>query len=191
MRKAAPSVPQRQIVAFRLGDSEFGLDVFAAHEVLRVPSITAVPGSPSFVEGVIDVRGTLIPVVDLRRRFDVDGPAFDAETRIVLVSVIGDRIGLIVDRVTEVLRVPETAVMPPPGYVQHRAASSLTAIVRVPDRLILLLDVERLLSSDERIALRELEAAIAEMRAEEAATVAGNPMSPDASDRNPSEESGS
>ncbi|MDQ3557100.1 MAG: chemotaxis protein CheW [Gemmatimonadota bacterium] len=157
MRHARPSVPQVQIVAFRVGGGEFGLDVFSVHEVLRHQPVTPVPQAPEFVEGVLDVRGILLPVVDLRRRFEVREIVFDSDTRIVVVEFAGERLGLVVDAVREVLRVPETAVSEPPAYVRGLAAQYIRGVVRLEDRLVVLLDVERILSSEERIALEQAE----------------------------------
>lgn len=180
MRRAAPSVPQRQFVTFRLGRSEFGLDVFAVQEVLRDTGVTAVPRAPEFVEGVVDVRGALVPVIDMRRRLETSAAAEASDARILLVRSGGEQVGLVVDQVTEVLRTPEPTVLPPPAYLQQRAADTLQAIVRLEDRMILVLDVERLLSSDERIRLRELEAAIAEMREAERAEAEADAQESDA-----------
>ncbi len=152
-RQAA--VPQVQLVTFRVGGEEFGLDVFSVHEILRYEPPTPMPGAPAFVDGVLDVRGTLVPVVDLRRRFEVGELRYDEDTRIVLVDFGGERLGLVVDEVREVLRVPETAVAPPPSFVRGLAAEFLRGIVKLGDRLVVLVDLDRILSSQERIALQQ------------------------------------
>lgn len=154
---AAKSVPQVQFVTFRLGAEEFGFDVFGVHEILRYQPVTPVPKAPDFVEGVIDVRGTLVPVVDLRRRFELPNPAIDGDTRIVLVEFGGERLGLIVDAVTEVLRVPSTSLTEPPPFFRGLAAEFIRGIVRAAERLIVVIDVAQVLSSDERIALEAAE----------------------------------
>jgi purine-binding chemotaxis protein CheW len=153
VRNTAQAIPQLQIVIFRIGAEEFGLDVFTVHEILRYQAVTPVPRAPEFVEGVIDVRGALVPVIDLRRRFEVEVPDVDSDTRIVLVQFGGERLGLIVNAVSEVLRIPETAVADPPQYFHGLAAEYIRGIARLPERLVILLDVERVLSSQERIAL--------------------------------------
>lgn len=157
MRNVRQAVPQVQLVTFRVGPEEFGLDVFAVHEILRYQEPTPVPKAPAFVEGVIDVRGTLVPVVDLRRRFEVKEAPVNDETRIVLVQYGGERLGLVVDAVTEVLRVPETAVSEPPAYIRGLAAEYVRGMVRQEGRLIVLIDIDRILSSQERIALEGAE----------------------------------
>jgi purine-binding chemotaxis protein CheW len=151
VRQAA--VPQVQLVTFRIGGEEFGLDVFQVHEILRYTEPTSMPKAPAFVEGVLDVRGALVPVVDLRKRFETPTLRYDDDTRIVLVDFQGERLGLVVDEVTEVLRAPETAVSAPPAYVKGLAAEFIRGIVRLDGRLVVLLDLDRILSSQERMQL--------------------------------------
>jgi purine-binding chemotaxis protein CheW len=155
VRTPAPSVAQVQIVTFRLGDDEFGLDVFCVHEILRAQTVRSVPRAPAFVEGVIDVRGTLVPVLDLRKRFEVAADTPAGEGRIVIAQFGDDRLGLVVDAVTEVMRVPETQVSEPPAYFRGLAAEYIRGIVRLPERLVIVLDLDRVLSSQERIALEQ------------------------------------
>ena len=152
VRQAA--VPQVQLVTFQVGSEEFGLDVFQVHEILRFEPPTPMPRAPAFVEGVLDVRGTLVPVVDLRRRFEVPAVNLDEETRIVVVDHAGERLGLVVDSVTEVMRAPETAVAPPPAYIRGLAAEFVRGIVRMGARLVILIELDRILTSEERIALQ-------------------------------------
>jgi len=146
-------VPQVQLVTFRVGGEEFGLDVFQVHEILRYSEPTPMPKAPAFVEGVLDVRGALVPVVDLRKRFELHEVTYGDETRIILVDFQGERLGLVVDEVSEVLRVPETSVSAPPQYVRGLAAEFIRGIVRLENRLVVLLDLERILSSQERMQL--------------------------------------
>lgn len=167
VRQAA--VPQVQLVTFKVGGEEFGLDVFAVHEILRYQGVTPVPRAPAFVEGVLDVRGAVVPVIDMRRRFEIKEVAFNDDTRIVLVDYSGERLGLIVDSVTEVMRAPETSISPPPAYIRGLAQEFMKGIVRLEARLVILLDLERILSSEERIALETAELVPAEDGAVEGA----------------------
>jgi purine-binding chemotaxis protein CheW len=175
MKKAAPAEPQREFVVFRLGGIELALDVFAVHEVLRPQPVVPLPKAPPFVEGVVDVRGVLIPVVDLRARFEIDAAGQDGATRIMLTEVGGDRLALVVDRVTEVLRVGETSLAELPEYLQGAVSASVRSVVRLPSRVVPVLDVEALLSSEERVALHEVEAMIAELAEREAEDRADDP----------------
>jgi purine-binding chemotaxis protein CheW len=165
VRQAA--VPQVQLVTFSVGGEEFGLDVFSVHEILRHQEVTPVPRAPAFVEGVLDVRGTVVPVVDLRRRFEVAEIGYDDETRIVLVEFAGERLGLVVDSVTEVLRAPETSISAPPAYIKGLSAEFIRGIVRHNGRLIILMDLDRILSSEERIALESADLEGADVEAAE------------------------
>jgi purine-binding chemotaxis protein CheW len=149
----AAAVPQVQLVTFRIGGEEFGLDVFQVHEILRYSEPTPMPKAPAFVEGVLDVRGLLVPVVDLRKRFELHDLRYDEDTRIMLVDFQSERLGLIVDEVSEVMRVAETAVTAPPQYVKGLAAEFIRGIVRLESRLVVLLDLEKILSSQERMQL--------------------------------------
>ena len=157
MRKAAPVEPQLQIVTFRVGAVDFALDVFAVHEVLRWEPVTAVPKAPAFVEGVIEVRGVLLPIVDLRRRFEVADASVGAETRILVVDLAGERVGLVVDTVSAVRSVPEASVTDPPGYIRGLAPEYVRGVVRTGGALLILLAIDRVLTSEERIALQEAE----------------------------------
>jgi purine-binding chemotaxis protein CheW len=159
VRTPVQSVAQIQIVTFRLGADEFGLDVFTVHEILRHQTVRSVPRAPAFVQGVIDVRGTLVPVIDLRTRFEVADAPDEDDPRIVVVQHGEDRLGLVVDAVTEVLRAPETALAEPPAYFRGLAAEYIRGIVRLPERLVIVLDIDRILTSQERIALEQADLA--------------------------------
>lgn len=150
----APTVP---ILVFRLGAEEFGVDVLSAYEVLRPGRIASVPQAPPFIEGVMELRGTLLPVIDLRRRFELPGVGGDGDARLIVTRLAGERIGVLVDSVSEVLPVPETDLTPPPAYFRGLAAEYIRCIARLEERLILVIDLERILSSEERIALAQAE----------------------------------
>lgn len=187
MRNVRQSVAQVQLVTFRLGQEEFGLDVFTVQKILRHEPVTPVPRAPRFVEGVLDVRGEVIPVLDLRKRFELPRTDTDEDTRIVLVDFQGEPLGLVVDAVMEVLRVPETMLAPPPRYFKGLAQEFIRGIVRMDQRLVVLIDLEQVLSSDERIALHEIDFAAARAEAAAEATseassepAAGEPSSDDA-----------
>lgn len=166
MRKTVAPVPSVQFVAFRLGSAEFAVDVFAVQEILRLQRIMPVPEAPAFVNGVIELRGVLVPVIDLRRRFGIEHPVNEAATRIMIGRLNQERVGLIVDAVSEVMRVPETSLGDPPPYIRDVAADYLRNIVRMPDRLVVVLDLQRVLTADELIALRELEPLLERARSE-------------------------
>lgn len=134
-----------QIVSFRVGSEEFGLDILRVQEIIRHQHLTRVPNSPDFVDGVINLRGQVIPVIALRKRFGLDEPPHDNQARIVVLEVQSMVLGFIVDSVPEVLRIPASAVVAPPrfGKVEREYVSG---VARLDNRLLILLDVDRILS---------------------------------------------
>jgi len=144
---------ERQLVVFRLGAELYGVDIARVHEIIRLQSITRVPRAPSFVEGVINLRGKVIPVVDLRRRFGLPTGEHTRATRIVVVEIGDQVVGIIVDSVSEVLRVSAATVEPPSPVVAGVDSEYLHGIAKLPERLVILLDLDRVLARDERRAL--------------------------------------
>lgn len=147
-----------QLVTFHVGDEEFGVEILEVREINRMMEITRVPHAPDFVEGVINLRGQVIPVVDLRKRFGLQAVERDKSARIVVVE-LGERVvGFLVDSVSEVLRVPRGLVEPPPPIVGGIDAAYIEAVVKLEDRLLILLDLRKLLSRGEAQELGEFEA---------------------------------
>lgn len=142
-----------QVVVFELGGERYGLDIGTVYEIIRHQPITAVPNAPSFVEGVINLRGRIIPVVDLRGRFGLSAAAPTKASRIVVCEAAGHRVGLVIDAVTEVLMVPSDAIEPTPEVAGGTEAGYLNGIVKLGDRLIILLDLEGLFGREGAEAL--------------------------------------
>lgn len=143
-----------QLASFKLANEEYAVDIGAVQEIVRMSSITRVPRAPSFVEGVVNLRGKIVPVIDLRRRFGLSSVEATKSTRIVIVQVTGKTVGLIVDSVREVLRLSSDAVSPPPEMVASSVdAAFFKGVGQIGDRLIILLDLQRLLTHDEIQAL--------------------------------------
>ncbi|MNK72860.1 Chemotaxis protein CheW [compost metagenome] len=143
-----------QLVSFNLDTEEFGVDIGAVQEIVRMPEITKVPRSPDFVEGVVNLRGKIIPVVDLRKRFRLPLGEATKSTRIIIVTIGGKTVGMIVDGVSEVLRLDAASVEPPPEMVTTAIDSAfLKGIAKLEGRLLILLDLELILNQDETRAL--------------------------------------
>ena len=106
-----------QVVAFKLEKEEFAVNIHQVSEVLKMTQVTPLPQAAHFIEGVINLRGEVIPVVDLRKRFELDPEEKGEQTRIIIVEIQGNKVGLIVDSVTEVLRFPPAAIQPPPSRI--------------------------------------------------------------------------
>jgi purine-binding chemotaxis protein CheW len=150
---AARSSAELQIVVFELGDERYGLDIATVYEIIRHQPITAVPQAPAFVEGVINLRGRIIPVVDLRDRFGMVRGALTRASRIVVAEAAGTRVGLVVDGVSEVLMVPADAIEPTPEVAAGIDASYLRGIAKLGERLIILLELDGLFGDDDVDAL--------------------------------------
>lgn len=137
-----------QLVGFRVGGEEFGIDILRVQEIIRVQQLTRVPNSPKFMEGVMNLRGKIIPVIALRKRFGLEEVPSDKQNRIVVVEIQGTVLGFIVDAVSEVLRIPADTVEPPPrlGLVEREYVSG---VGKLGDRLLILLDADRLMSGSE------------------------------------------
>jgi len=143
-----------KLVTFRLGEDRFAADVHAVERVLRYTTPTSVPDMPDYIEGVMDYQGRVVPLVNLRRRFELPVVATNSETRTLILNVSGEWIGVVVDSVSEVTPFDPAKVAPPPKLFRGLAGEYLKGIVRHGDKLVIYLDVEELLSTTERIALQ-------------------------------------
>ena len=137
-----------QLVSFKIGDEEFGVDILKVQEINRMLEVTRVPNAPEYVDGVINLRGKVIPIIDLRRRFAMERKEHDNNTRIVVVELTGRVVGFVVDAVSEVLRIPKSVTEPPPPIVAGIEAGYIMAVGKLEDRLLILLDLERVLSGE-------------------------------------------
>ncbi len=144
-----------QVVVFKVGGQEFAFNVFDVQRILRWEDPAPLPKAPEFLEGVLQVQGAVVPVIDLRKRFELSDAPIREETRLVVVEVEGLTVAAVVDAVLEVRRVAAEAVTPPPGIVRGLAAEYIQGIITVGQRTIVLLQTARLLTSAERIALEQ------------------------------------
>ena len=144
-----------QIVSFKLGNEEFGVDILLVQEINRMTQITKVPNSPDFVEGVINLRGKVIPVIDLRRRLNLERVEHDKGTRIIVVEIKNRTIGFIVDSVNEVLRVPADTFEAPPEMVSGIGSEFIRAVGKLEDRLLILIDLNKILLDEETAVMAE------------------------------------
>ncbi len=134
------------IVGFQVGRETYGVPITSLHEIVRVPEITVVPDAPDYLEGVINLRGKIVSVMDLRKRFGDKQAALKKQNRILVVEHAGKLAGLIVDSATEVLKIASTDVEAPPSAFQEGGLNCVTGLGKVRGRLIVLLDMTRLLA---------------------------------------------
>ena len=142
-----------QLVTFSIGEEEFGVNILKVQEIIRTMEITKVPRAPDFVEGVINLRGKVIPIIDLRRRFGLAPRGHDKNTRIIVIEINNIIVGFVVDAVSEVLRIPASTVEPPPPVVAGVESDYVSGVGKLQDRLLIMLDLDRLRSSEDMEAL--------------------------------------
>lgn len=140
---------EEQVVVFELAGESYGVEIGHVQEIIRPPAITVVPRAPAYVEGVINLRGRVIPVISLRTRFGLSGTDSSRTARIVVLEIGGHTVGAAVDAVSEVLRIPASAVEPPGATLAGDETTHLRGIAKLEDRLIILLELERILHAVE------------------------------------------
>lgn len=144
-----------QVVGFRIGNETFGVRISLVREIVRLPEITAVPNAPDYIEGVINLRGKIVPVMDLRKRFGQTDIQRDKKNRILVVELDGKSVGLIVNAASEVLKIPPSEIEPPATMLGEGETSFVTGVGKLNGRLVILLDLQKLLQQGEMKRLEE------------------------------------
>ncbi len=144
-----------QLVTFHIGDEEFAVDILNIQGINRMVEITKVPNAPDYVEGIINLRGRVLPVINLRKRLEMADKDFDKSTRFIVVEIQGRVIGFIVDSVSEVLRIDKSITEPPPEMASGIDSDFITAIGKLEDRLLILLNIEKILFNKELLNLTD------------------------------------
>ncbi len=134
-----------QLVTFKLDKAEYGIDILRVQEIIRIMAITKVPNSPEHVEGVINLRGRVIPVVSLRKMLFLPDTEKDNKTRVIVVELSDKTVGFIVDEVNEVLRIPRSITEPPPEITAGIDTDYIISVGKLEDRLLILLNIEKLI----------------------------------------------
>src|ERR1700739_932078 len=153
-----------QIVAFRIGGETYGVRIASVREIVRVPEITTVPSAPDLIEGVINLRGKIMPVMDLRKPFGSAPAQPDKKNRILVVELENKLVGLIVSSASEVLKIPPSAIEAPGSVFSDRESNYVTGVGKLKGRLIILLDIARLLRQPEYRKLEEAVEPVASSR---------------------------
>ncbi|MCK9239898.1 chemotaxis protein CheW [Desulfocurvus sp.] len=149
-RQGDGATDQLQLVTFSIGEEEFGVEILKVQEIVRSMEMTRVPSAPEFVEGVVNLRGRVIPIIDMRKRFGLERKEHDNRTRIIVIDMNGVVTGFVVDSVSEVLRLPRNTIEPPPPVVAGIESDYVSGVGKLEDRLLILLDMDSLLSSREQ-----------------------------------------
>ena len=149
-------MPEQQLVVFGLGKEEFGIDISRVREIVLIQNITSIPQAVDFVEGIVNLRGQIVPIVDLCKRFRVAKASTGEESarRIIVVNIGEQNIGILVDGVSEILRIPDESMEPtPPIVAAGIGANFIKGVAKVDDRLIIVLDLDQIFSSAEKEVL--------------------------------------
>jgi purine-binding chemotaxis protein CheW len=144
-----------QLVTFKLGNEEYAVNILKVQEINRMKEITRVPNTPNYVEGVINLRGKVIPVINLRSKFNLENKENDIQSRIMIMDIQGITMGLVVDAVSEVLRIPLSIIEPTPPMASNISTEYIMGIAKLEDRLIILLDMDMLVGRPEDTSVIE------------------------------------
>jgi purine-binding chemotaxis protein CheW len=148
-----------QLVSFMLADEEYGVEVLKVREIIRMPTITKMPNVPQHVEGIINLRGKVIPIISMRRRFGLIENENSGQTRIIIMDVTGNLTGFIVDSVSEVIRIHSSEIQPPPSMVLSGGIGQefITGVFNHAERLLIIMDIDRMFSDDELETFGEIQ----------------------------------
>jgi len=155
--KPGTAVPDRQFTVFTLGELEYAVDIMRISQIIQPQHVRPVPGAPAYIDGVIEVRGAVIPIMDLRRRFGLESAPSCRATKFIIVRLDRRLVGLVVDSVVGVHRVGRSAIRPTPAWIAGPAAAVFSGLCRREDRLVLLVELEALISTQENIQLGDLQ----------------------------------
>ncbi len=146
-----------QMISFAIGDEDYGVDIQTVKEVIRHREITRLPKAPVFVKGLINLRGDVIHIMDLRERFNMEQQEYTNMTRVIVVEVDERSVGMVVDSVSHVIRVGQGQIEPPPPCVGKISEEYIRGVGKVDEKLIVLLNIDHILTSEERIELDKIE----------------------------------
>ncbi len=145
-----------QLISFAISDEDYGVDIQTVKEVIRHREITRLPKAPAFVKGVINLRGDIIPIIDLRERFGMEQQEYSNMTRVIVVEVEGRSVGMVVDSVSHVIRIEEGQIEPPPPCVGKKSEEYIRGVGKVDEKLIVLLHITRILTAEEKVEIDKL-----------------------------------
>lgn len=145
----AESVGSREFLTFALGEEEYGVDILKVQEIRGYDTVTRLPDAPAFIKGVVNLRGTIVPVVDLRLKFKLPSADYDEFTVMIILNLSDRVIGVVVDRVSDVIALQEKQIFDPPEFGQTVDIAFITGLGSVDDRMLILLDIEGLMSSQD------------------------------------------
>ncbi len=147
---------EQKFVIFKLASEDYGIDILKVQGIERVLTITRVPKTPAFVEGVCNLRGSIVPVIDLRKRFNLPEKAADENTRIIVVSLEDVRVGLVVDSANDVITIKTDDIEPTPSVIDSIDNRFISGVGKLQDRLVIILDLMKVLNKEEIVEIKEM-----------------------------------
>ncbi len=149
---AAATADSSQFLTFTLQNEEFGIEILKVQEIKGFSKITPIPNSPPYVRGVMNLRGTVVPIIDLRARFNMSDKDYDQFTVIIVVNVGSRVVGLVVDTVSDVLNIPTNSIAEPPDLASSFDTTAITGMGKLGERIVMLLDIAKLVGADSAVA---------------------------------------
>ncbi len=147
---------EKQYVIFKLGNEAYGVDIINVKEITEYKQSVKVPNTPHFVDGLINLRGDIIPIINLKKRFGLEDTEIDFETRIIVIHIQNKQIGFIVDEASQVLTIQEEDIDPVPELIVSIDQKYITGIAKLKDSIIILLNLEYILSEDEKMIIQQI-----------------------------------
>ncbi|MRG85378.1 chemotaxis protein CheW [Salinibacillus xinjiangensis] len=146
-----------KVIVFQLNNEEYGIPVEFIGSIERMEQVTRVPGTPDFVKGVINLRGIITPIIDLRERFDLDKSEYNDQTRIIVTHIEDMTVGMVVDSANDVIDIPVDAIEPPPEVIGSIHVDYIRGVAKLDKRLLILLHIDKVLSKDELTEIEKVE----------------------------------
>lgn len=156
-----------QIINFTAGGDEYAMDIQSVREVIVFHEITELPKAPRFIKGIINLRGEIIPVIDLRERFGLERASYTALTNIIIVETAKKALGVVVDGVSHVLRLAQSEIASPPPLIGRLSGKYVSGVAKLKDRLIVILDMDRILTAEEVIELEKMDSVLSQPEPDE------------------------
>ena len=141
--------PRQEFLAFTLGEEEYGIDILKVQEIRGYEAVTRIANAPEFIKGVVNLRGTIVPIVDMRIRFNLGTPTYDQLTVVIILNIMGRVVGMVVDTVSDVITLKSEEIKPPPEMGAAFGTDYLVGIGTHDDRMLILIDIDKLMSSAE------------------------------------------
>ncbi len=155
--KGGEYMAENQYVIFKLGNEEYGVDIMKVKEISEFKESTKVPNTPYFVDGIINLRGEIIPIINLKKRFNIEGNNINSDTRIIVININDKNVGFVVDEASQVLRIDEKDIESAPEIIAGVDRQYINGVGKINEKIVILLDLEKILTDEEKEKLDEMD----------------------------------